>query len=123
MVKITPGLMVVFLLTLSGCAKLPLDNSAPSAPEISTEGTPQVNNVAVQVLVDDPDGDRVTLKFRATHSGGSVQEFSWTSFIDSGKRETFYLGLGSGQWTLSAQAKDELAEVSSSSSIDITVGF
>src|SRR5210317_1080584 len=104
--NLTLGIMLALLLAVAGCAKLPLDNGAPSAPELALASS-QINNVAIQVMVDDPDGDRVTLKFRATNALGAVVDFSWTSFVDSGSEEIFYLGLGLGQWTISAQAKDE----------------
>ena len=113
--------ILVLACLMSGCAKLPLDNGAPAAPELSLSGPPQTNNVAVEVMVDDPDGDRVSLKFTATPSSGVAQDFAWTSFLDSGETEVFYLGLGSGTWTLTAKAKDEWEEESRTRVLQVVV--
>jgi hypothetical protein len=113
--------ILVLACLMSGCAKLPLDNGAPAVPELSLSGPPQANNVAVEVTVDDPDGDRISLKFIATHSTGATQDFAWTSFLDSGETEVFYLGLSTGTWTLSAKAKDEWEEESKARVLEVVV--
>jgi hypothetical protein len=117
--KMVMGLLV--LTALAACAKLPLDNEAPAAPVIASDGILTPYGVAVQVTVDDPDADRVTLHFRADNGLGGVQDFAWTSFIDSGQDEVFYLGLNVGQWTLTARARDEWEELSPTARLDVQV--
>jgi hypothetical protein len=119
-----PILLVLAIGVLfSGCAKLPLDNGAPKAPRLTLAGTAQINNVPIEVVVDDPDSDRVTLSFTAENKSGETQEFVWTSFIDSGQAEVFTLGLGSGEWEITARAKDEWEEIGPAGSMTVSVGF
>lgn len=106
---------------LTGCAKLPFDNEAPGAPALTSTGEIGTYGVEILVMVDDPDGDMIAIKFQATNSVDVTQEFSWTSFIASGVEESFVLGLSQGQWTLSAQAKDEIEDLSPTTTIDLTV--
>lgn len=115
-------LLLLGLLTLAaGCAKLPLDNEAPARPELVSDGTLTGYGVAVQVTVDDPDSDRVTVHFQANSTTGGTIDFAWTSFIASGQPEIFYLNLGLGQWTLTARARDEWEELSPSTTVDLLV--
>lgn len=110
-------------LTTGGCAKLPLDNSAPTAPLLDSDGVYSGLGVAVQVLVDDPDGDRVALHFQAFTDGSPVLDFAWTSFIPSGEEEVFYLNLNPGSWTLMAWARDEWDELSPQRSVTLVVAY
>ena len=113
-------LFAMFLLT--GCAKLPMDNEPPSAPLITTDGVATALGVAFQVMVDDPDGDMVTVQFQATTPGGFPQTFNWTSFFASGVEETFLLNLVPlGQWTVTVLARDELNETSGETVLQLTV--
>lgn len=129
MKKVTQGFSIILILgglnaaVLSGCAKLPFDNEAPEAPVVTSSGVMGPYGVEIMVTVDDPDGDMVSVRFTATNSGDVVQEFTWTSFISSGVEEVFVLGLSQGQWTLSAQAKDEIDELSPTTTIDLTVSL
>ena len=113
--------MFCTLVLLAGCAKLPLENSAPGTPILTSDGIRHAAGIEVLVSVDDPDNDKVTMQFRATQTSGTVQEFSWTSFIDSGSEEIFYLNLSLGQWTVTATAKDEWEELSGVATMDLLV--
>jgi len=112
---------LLLIATLFGCAKLPLENTAPDAPVMTSDNILYPAGVEIRVTVEDLDGDMVALEFQATRSTGEVQHFFWTSFIASGKEDAFYLDLSLGQWTIMARAKDELAEISDYSSMDLTV--
>lgn len=114
-------LFLLITISLGGCAKLPMENEAPSAPLLVSDGVYSAGGVEIRVTVDDPDGDMVTLHFVATHSTGTNQDFSWTSFIASGQEESFFLGLTLGQWSIKAQARDELEEDSPITSYDLLV--
>lgn len=115
------GTVLLLIAPLFGCAKLPLENTAPDAPVMTSDNILYPAGVEIRVTVEDLDGDMVALEFQATHSTGEVQYFFWTSFIASGKEDAFYLDLSLGQWTIQARAKDELAEISEYSSMDLTV--
>ena len=112
--------LLTSLLVVS-CAKLPLENDAPAAPLLVSDGAYHTGGVELLVTVDDPDGDMVTLHFVATSSTGTIQDFSWTSFIASGQEESFFLGLSIGQWAITAQARDELDELSPTTSYNLLV--
>jgi hypothetical protein len=115
-------LTIAALLAFGGCAKLPLDNSAPAAP-VMEAGAVDGGSVVILVTVDDPDGDKVALHFQASSNSGGVVDIQpeWTSFIESGKQVAYLLSLDSGQWTLTASAKDELEEESPDASIQVTL--
>jgi hypothetical protein len=115
------SLLGAVLLLVAGCAKLPEENSAPGAPVLGT-GSVTPGNVEILVLVDDPDGDMVTLHFQADNGSG-IQDFAWTSFIASGRQESFILNLAPGQWTLTATAKDELEDESAEATLELTVAY
>jgi hypothetical protein len=111
----------VLILACGGCAELPLDNEPPEAPVLVSTGTVEPGlGVAIIATCRDPDGDRVTLQFSAS-SGGTVIPFEWTSFIEDGATEVFYLQLALGAWVVEAVARDELDEVGERSSIALTV--
>ena len=115
------GLFLVVVSLISGCAKLPMENDAPGAPILFSDGEYHPGGVEIRVNVDDPDGDMVSLHFQATNSNNITQDFIWTSFIASSEEAYFFLNLSVGQWTLAAQAKDELEELSPTASYDMTV--
>lgn len=111
----------VLILACGGCAELPLDNEAPEAPVLASTGIVEPGlGVAISATCRDPDGDRVTLQFSAS-SGGTVIPYEWTSFIEDGVTEVFYLQLAPGAWVVEAVARDELDEVGERSSIALTV--
>ena len=118
-IKIATTTLCAALLIFAGCAKLPQDNSAPAAPVLGT-GSVTPGNVEILVMVNDADGDMVTLQFQA-NNGVSVQDFAWTSFIPSGQETSFFLNLSQGQWTLTARAKDEMEDESPLGSLELTV--
>jgi hypothetical protein len=114
-------LVILITAVLGGCAQLPQKNDPPDPPELNSSGTFEPGlGVPVDVTCHDPDGDRVTIQFMAV-TGGVAQPFEWTSFIDSGATETFYLDLSLGDWVLEAVARDELDEMGDPSAISITV--
>ena len=114
----------LLLILSAGCAKLPLDNGAPAAPQLASDGVLEYYGVEIIVTVDDPDGDMVTLAFQATNPSGVMQDFAPTNFIASGRQESFILNLNAvGLWTLTARATDELAEVSPAASIEVLVSL
>ncbi len=116
------GMILLALVSIFGCAKLPMDNEAPGAPILESDGLSSPFGVSVRVLVDDPDGDMITLQFEASREGGISQAFNWTNFFASGEEEVFLLNLvPPGQWTLTARARDELDEMSPSTTLDLTV--
>lgn len=117
------GLVLIFVTLIAGCAKLPMENDPPGAPVIFSDGEYHSGGVEIRVIVDDPDGDMVTLHFQATSSQGNFQDFIWTSFVASGEEAYFYLNLAVGQWSLAAQAKDELEELSPTARYDLTVSL
>ena len=112
---------LALLLLGTGCAKLPLENAAPGTPILSSTGERTALGVACTVLVDDPDGDRVTIRFTATPEGGLAQASVWSAFITSGRPTEFQLDLGDGVWHVSAVARDELEEESPRGHLDVTV--
>ena len=114
---------ILTLVFLASCAKLPMENDAPGAPIVVSDGVYFSGGVEVLVTVDDPDGDMVTLHFLATNPSGLVKDFTWSSFVASGEEESFFLGIGLGQWTLKTQARDELDELSPTTSYDFVVSF
>ena len=119
--RVPVALLGAGLLTLAGCAELPLENSAPEPPVLASDGVYHAaTGVAVDVTCVDPDGDRITILFTAV-SATVQQDFAWTSFIDSGQTATFYLDLGLGDWTLRAVGKDELAESGDMGTLDLNV--
>jgi len=98
------------VLLTAGCVELPQTNDPPAAPVLASTGLLEPGlGVGIDVTCTDPDDDRVTIQFSAA-LGGVQQDFNWTSFIDSGATETFYLGLGYGDWVIRAVARDELDE-------------
>jgi len=118
-------IILCFLLSsfMASCAKLPMENDPPGAPVVFSDGVWQPTGVEIRVLVDDPDGDMVTLHFQATDSTGLINDFAWTSFIASGEEGAFFLGLSQGQWSITAQARDELDEQSPITSYQLTVSI
>ena len=116
------GFILLAVISLFGCAKLPLDNEPPGAPILVSDGISGPSGVAFRVLVDDPDGDRITLQFQVTREGSFPESFNWTSFFASGEETVFFLSLVSaGQWTVTARARDELNETSPPTTIDLLV--
>ncbi len=115
---------LLVLTSLAGCAKLPMENEPPSAPVLTSDGIVGPFGVEISVLVDDPDGDMVTLQIQATPASGVPQTFSWTSFFASGQEEVFLLNLNPvGSWVLTATARDEIDEESASSTTNLTVAL
>ncbi len=98
-----------------------MNNSAPDAPVLASDNILRPGGVEIRVTVNDLDGDMVAMEFQAIHSSGEAQYYVWTSFIDSGQEEIFYLDLSLGPWTVNARAKDELAETSEYSTIELSV--
>lgn len=109
------------LLLSAGCAMLPLDNEPPEAPVLESDGDRVAGfGLPVAVTCEDPDGDRVALRFRAV-AGPSQVDFAWTSYVESGEETIFYLDLPPGAWRLEAWARDEMDETGATSTLDLTV--
>ena len=119
--NIRMGLCLMAVTLVTSCAKLPMENDAPGAPVLYSDGEYQPGGVEVRVTVDDPDGDMVSLHFQTISSSHIINDFIWTSFVDSGEEAFFYLNIGTGQYSLTAQAKDELEELSVVTSYDLLV--
>ncbi len=122
--KLFPIAIILILTALPGCAQLPMENEPPSAPVLTSDGLVGPFGVEVSVLVDDSDGDMVTVQIQATPPSGVPQTFSWTSFFASGQEEVFLLNLNPvGSWNLVAKARDEADEESVSSTTSLTVAL
>ncbi len=115
--------LLALLLTISGCAKLPLDNGAPASPELSSDGLYSSWGVEIMVTANDPDGDMVTILFETYRNGSPANIFSPTSFIASGQQESFFLNLTPGQWEVRALARDEWEEESPETVMELTVSY
>ncbi len=63
-----------------------MDNDAPGAPIMVSDGVLTFAGVEIRVTVDDPDGDMVALHFRATPTTGPSQDFSCATKISNSFR-------------------------------------
>ncbi|MEZ4387893.1 MAG: hypothetical protein R3D98_10010 [Candidatus Krumholzibacteriia bacterium] len=116
-----PTLCLLLAVLAGACAELPQTNDPPGPPVLESTGIYQAGvGVAVDVTCTDPDGDRVTIRFTAV-SGVNRVDFDWTSFIASDRIETFYLGLGVGDWIITAVARDELDELGAPGVLELNV--
>lgn len=116
------SVLLAVLLALPGCGELPLDNSAPGVPYLSSNGTLIPGyGVAVTVAASDADGDRLAFQFR-TVTGYLTEDSNWTSYVASGDTAVVFLDLAAGSTTLQARARDELNEMSPYASLELVVG-